>query len=210
LTNALKDLYPVVTKIVGDVFFMECARRYIAVAPSQSGDLNDFGGAFASFLRSYPYASELPYLPDVADIEWSWHRAFHAADGQRLDLQQLCAVPTAQLGDLTLTLDPSVTLLRSAYPIFQIWQVNQFDYVGSLNIDWASNGEQLIVFRKDFDVTVEKIDAARYAMLVSLQSENTIEAAIAATFAQHGECNFQAFLLWCVQNGILNCFDEHV
>ena len=52
-------------------FFGEAARQYIVGHPSLSGDLNDYGGEFAQFLAAYPHAADLPYLPDVARLEWA-------------------------------------------------------------------------------------------------------------------------------------------
>ena len=85
LRGALKDIYPVILAIVGEAFFHHAADQFVAAHPSRSGDLNQFGGEWAAFLGSYAHAAELAYLPDVARLEWAWHRAFHAGDATRFD-----------------------------------------------------------------------------------------------------------------------------
>ncbi|MEK7711434.1 MAG: DNA-binding domain-containing protein, partial [Pseudomonadota bacterium] len=80
LTGALCAVYPVVEKLVGDGFFRYAVHEYLRAHRPRSGNLHDFGDAFASFLSGFAPAAELPYLPDVARLEWAWHQAFHAAD----------------------------------------------------------------------------------------------------------------------------------
>ena len=79
---ALADTHPVVERLVGPAFFGEAARRYAIAHPSASGDLNRFGAGFARFLGAYEHARDLPYLADVARLEWAWHECFHAADAR--------------------------------------------------------------------------------------------------------------------------------
>src|SRR5512143_2794599 len=89
LTEALKAVYPVTERLVGDGFFRYAAGRYIPQHPSTSGNLHDFGGYFPGFLATFEPAAELAYLPEVARLEWAYHGVFHAADPLPLDLGAL-------------------------------------------------------------------------------------------------------------------------
>ena len=93
LVGALKAVYPVVERLVGTGFFAYAADGYIRRHPPTSGNLHDFGGDFAGFLAGFEPARELTLLPDIARLEWAWHRAFHAADQAPLALERLAAVP---------------------------------------------------------------------------------------------------------------------
>jgi hypothetical protein len=123
--GALAAAYPVVERLVGRAFFDEAAARYGEAFPSRSGDLNAFGGRFAAFLEAYPYARELPYLPDVARLEWAVHESRQSPWGEALDYRALGAVPPDAIGGIRIRVRPSVRLVASPHPILSIWMANQ-------------------------------------------------------------------------------------
>src|SRR5215472_11559161 len=78
--KALGATYPVVRKLVGAQFFNAAVDAFVRAYPSQHGDVNRYGGELPRFITSYPPARELPYLPDVARLEWAVDQAAIAAD----------------------------------------------------------------------------------------------------------------------------------
>ncbi|MBI3716590.1 MAG: putative DNA-binding domain-containing protein [Betaproteobacteria bacterium] len=203
LTHALADIFPVVARIVGEAFFREAARLFIRDVPSTSGDLNRYGAAFGDFLQAYPHAQELPYLADVARLEWAWHQAFHAADGGTLDLARLAAVPAEGHGALRLRLHPGARLLRSPFPLLAIWQVNQPGYEGELAIDWQAGTEYLLVYRPDTEVIIRKVPAAAWRFYAACEQGMPLEAAMEAASANESEFDLQGLLLESVQSAII-------
>src|SRR5512134_2126308 len=89
LTGALADVYPVVQRLVGEKFFAQLARRYIRAYPSRSGNLHDFGRHLGGFMLPMKELKGLPYLADVAALEWACHESFHAAEAAALDFSRL-------------------------------------------------------------------------------------------------------------------------
>src|SRR5580658_4464424 len=71
LVNALRLSFPVVQRIVGEEFFEGAAREFIAAHAPDSAYLNDYGLRYPAFLAQFPPAMTLPYLADVADLEWA-------------------------------------------------------------------------------------------------------------------------------------------
>ena len=131
LTNALQAVYPVVTQLVGTAFFAYAADSYLRRYPSRSGNLHDFGREFAEFLRAFPAAMKLAYLPQVAHLEWAWHCAFHGTDHAPLAPATLTAVPAELHGDIVFLLHPTARLLKSDYPVLRLWQIHQPDYTAN-------------------------------------------------------------------------------
>ena len=125
LIAALAAVYPVVARLVGTPFFRQAASAHIRAHPSRSGNLHDFGAEWPDFLRAYRDAAQLPYLPDVARLEWAYHRAYHEAELPALTLAQLAAVAAADQGELRLHLQPSARFVTSRYPVLAIWQAHQ-------------------------------------------------------------------------------------
>lgn len=172
---ALADTHPVVERLVGPAFFGEAARRYALEHPSASGDLNRFGSGFAAFLGAYEHARELPYLADVARLEWAWHECFHAADAPTLDLAALAAVPPERHGEIRFALHPALRLVESAHPILAIWEANQPERDGTP--DRLEGADRVLVHRPHLDVEVTSLDAQAFAFLRAIDAGASFEDA---------------------------------
>src|SRR5512134_2655165 len=118
--EALRAVFPVVERLVGEEFFGHAARRYALACPSRSGDIQAFGESFPEFLAALPGAAGLPYLRDTARLEWLVHEAFHAAEHPGVDLELLAGVPAERYPELRFALHPSCRLLASPYPVHRI------------------------------------------------------------------------------------------
>lgn len=172
---ALADTFPVVARLVGDGFFGEAARRYALAYPSRSGDLHAFGADFAAFLGAYPYARDLPYLRDVARLEWSWHEAFHAADAEPIDLAALARIPEDRHGDIRFALHPTVRLVDSEFPILAIWEANQPERDGTPGR--LEGADAVIVHRPALDVQLGLLERVDWRFLRAIELGDALEAA---------------------------------
>jgi hypothetical protein len=181
--NALRATYPVVERLVGASFFGAAADAFVDAQPSHSGDLNDYGDTFAAFLAAYPPAADLPYLRDVARLEWAIdeaNRAAEVAGSPEAVLAALTAVPADRLAGLTLRLAPSCRLIASAYPIFRIWQVNQLDHTGEDRVDFDGVGDALLVRRDAAGIGIERLASGEFAWLAALADGAALGASIDA------------------------------
>lgn len=202
LTGALKAVYPVIEHLVGEGFFRFAADSYIRLHPPRSGNLHDFGMHYADFLAGFAPAAGLPYLPDVAHLEWAWHEAFHAADAAPLEARRLADVPAEQQGDLRFTLHPSVRLLNSVYPLLSIWQANQ-DEAEEQIVDLTQGGTPLLVIRRGLRVETETLTPGEHALLRALAQDATLEAACEAAFTAETAFDLAAALQRGIQGGTL-------
>ncbi len=203
LAGALSDLYPVTEKIVSAPFFRHLAEEFIRVTPSRSGDLNMFGSEWPEFLRVHVEAINLPYLADVAKLEWAWHQAFHAADYVAFDISRFAQVPPDQHAALRFILHPSATFIASAHPIVRIWEVNQSDYSGDMKVDWTLPGDFALVSRDDLEMKAQSLPRANFYFLRALYSGESLEAAADAAFAADAEFDLQAALLAAIQSNLI-------
>ncbi|HEX7954720.1 MAG TPA: DNA-binding domain-containing protein [Burkholderiales bacterium] len=181
--RAIAAAYPVVGKIVGAEFLCALARQYRLRYPSQSGDLNDYGESFAVFLADFPPAAHLPYLADVARLEWQVHRAHYAADPAPFDPARLAALGSEEQLQLRPRLHPACGVLHSPYPLARIWQVHQDDFSGDFEVDFSTGATHALVLRPRFRVEVVRTGEAETAFLSAALDGLTLEAALAAALS---------------------------
>ena len=184
--SALGASFPVVSKLVGTPFFHAAVDAFVRDHPPTSGDLNVYGDAFAAFLERYPYATGLPYLADVARLEWAQdeaNRAADADDSHERVLAALAAVAPERLAGARLALAPSCRLIASRFPILRIWQSNQQGYAGEARVSLDEGGDALLVRREPTGVTIERLASAEYAWLAALASGTPLGAALEAAQA---------------------------
>ncbi|KPU61644.1 hypothetical protein AN403_5708 [Pseudomonas fluorescens] len=159
LIRALRLSYPAVDRLVGTEFFDATAREYIAQQPPRSSYLDEFGGDFAAFLEGFAPCASVPYLPDVARLEWAVSCALHAADAPALTIASLRAVEATDYARLCFVPHPSVSIVRTGYPADTIWHAVLMDDDAALTtIDLSGGPACLMVQRGISGVQVDRVD----------------------------------------------------
>ena len=203
LHDTLATAYPVIVQLVGPDFFKWLARKFIEQYPSRSGNLHCYGLEMADFLAQLAGVRHLPYLPDVAQLEWACHRAYYAEDAAPLDLGCLHQIAPEDYANLRWQLHPACALIASRYPIVAIWQAHQPDTGGDFQIDLAVGGEDALVTRNKTDVQVSCISPDRLFWLQQLQQGATLGAACEITLSTHPEFDLTGALMQEVTQGVL-------
>ena len=199
LANAVCSTYPVIESIVGKDFLYEAALGYAAKTPSQSGDLNAFGADFDRFLAIY--APTLPYLPDIARLEWLIQTVYSAEDAPPQDFSLLTATPTEAWGGLCLRLDAAHAILRSQWPVVQIWEINQVGYTGDFAVDFTRS-ETALVHRRFQGVVVTALGNGEEAFLQRLAAGETLAESMVAANAENAQFDLAQALQRFVANGL--------
>jgi Putative DNA-binding domain len=70
LTTSLQLSFPTVDQLVGRAFFDQAALVFVERAPPQAANLSAYGEGLPDFLAAYEPAAALPYLADVARLDW--------------------------------------------------------------------------------------------------------------------------------------------
>lgn len=132
LIQALADTFPVCRELVGPDFFHAMARAYVTRRLPRSPVLARYGGSFAAFVAAHAPAANVPYLADMARLEYLRVRAYCAADAVALDAAAAGARIAALNEPATarLRLHPAARALASPYAIHALWAAHQ----GALDI----------------------------------------------------------------------------
>ncbi len=170
--GALRAAYPVVARLVGDAFFDEAARRFTHASPPREADLNRYGAGLPAFLAGYPPAAALPWLADVARLEWAWHESLMAADASPADFAALAGVSGEAQPALRFALHPSVRLVRSAWPVLAIWEANQEGRDGTAARD--EGADDILVWRDGARVRLALLGAPEAGFLEAIMAGVTL------------------------------------
>lgn len=199
LLEALANTFPVTRALVGEAFFAQTARAFIAAEQPRSPVLARYGGGFPSFLASQPDLGAHNYLPDVAAFEWALNVAYFAADTALLRPEDL--PDPDDVARLRLWLHPSAQRLSTPFPVSEIWQVHQPDAPAIDRIDMNSGGERLLIWRQDIDVCWRRLDAGEDALLAELGAGQPLGVAAMAA-AAHENFDFPASFSWMLDGGV--------
>lgn len=204
LTEALRDVYPVVNRLVGNAFFKRLALAYLDDRPPTSACLLEYGSQFAELIAGFTDAGSLAYLPDIARLEWFFHEAYHAENGSTLALPDLARVDPADYARLAFKLHPSARFMASPYPLDSIWRANQPDYAGDELIDLRQGGCKLLLFRADTEVCMIRLSEADYGCLSALAAGDSLLHAVETTLAEQPDFSLEALLRDGVSSGWLS------
>lgn len=164
-TAALRVSYPAVLALVGDAFFDQTARGYRHAHPSRSGNLQAFGDGLASYLEALPNCRSLPYLPDVARLEWLRQLTILAPESAPIGQEVFHAAICSAGDSLQMVLHPSLHSLDSRYPVLTI--SNYALHPGDEKLTLGEDGERVVLWREDGEVAMAALDAASFACIAT-------------------------------------------
>jgi hypothetical protein len=178
LSEALEAVYPVMQRLVGPDFFCYLADRYLRNHPPVHGDLAQFGGRMAAFVEGFQPAASLPYLADIARLEWACHEVFHAPGNVPVDLDALSRMPADDLPGLRFRLGPACRLVASDFPVYHIWQSNQAEVDEPAAIDLDSGSETVLVVRPQWRVRLWALQPPAARLLTLLGQGQSLDEAV--------------------------------
>jgi hypothetical protein len=181
LIRALRLTFPAIDRLVGTEFFDHAAASFAQRHPPASAWLDLYGGEFPTFLDAFPEAAAVPYLGDVARLEWSVSRALSAADAAPLGLDAFAACTEPDHARLRFEPHPSVGLVRAAYPADAIWRATlEGDEAAMEAIRLTDGPVHLLVQRASDGVEVTRLAEADWEFAAALLAGASLGAALAA------------------------------
>ncbi|SDF05761.1 DNA-binding domain-containing protein [Rhodospira trueperi] len=203
LTEALGANFPVVKALVGDAFFTQTARAFIRRSPPASPVLSRHGEGFADFLATFEPAASLPYLPDVARLEWARLGALQAADARPAPRETLAGVPPHLLPMARCAVHPSFRFVVSDWPVDRVWAMHQPDWPDGKTVSLDEGGVTILLCRPDDRVLMARADRGTLSLLLALDMGQTLETAAQAAARAHPDFDLTAALTCVLSLGLL-------
>lgn len=174
LVDALAASFPVTQALVGEDFFRGMARERVLADPPRSPVMAEYGAGFDRFIAGFAAAASVPYLADMATLEFARVQAWHAADAQPLAVQEfhdLLAHP-GRVAQVRFTLHPACRCLRSEHAVYSLWAAHQ-GLVDLADAELAGidvdTPQTVLVTRASWDVDVQLAPASTCQWLDALQ-----------------------------------------
>jgi hypothetical protein len=176
LRRVLEGAFPASRRLLGAERFEEAALAFIRAKPPDRPQLAIYGAGFPAFLERTGVAAFVPFLPDVARLEWAREEAYYAADAPPLTASALSGIPVARYPKLRFELHPSLRLIRSRGPVHTLWRAG----LQSGDGETCKGGpEQVLVVRPDMTVVTRPIAAADLVLLQALGNGHALADAAA-------------------------------
>lgn len=177
LCEALRLSYPITERVVGADFFEQSALAFARRSPPAEPVLARYGAAFPAFLESLPALADLPYVADVARLDWAVDQAGLAPPGHQRP-GHVYALATAH-GPARVALAPSLRLLHTATAVRDIWlSIRSGDEDRLADLDWRQGPQWLAVHHRDDDIEATALSPDCWQLCETLLLGDDLEAAI--------------------------------
>lgn len=122
LVETLAGDYPAVQALLGEEAFTAMCHEYIQAHPSTHYSLRWFGRYLPDFLADAAGSRELPFLAELANLEWTFVNGFDAADANVLDENAVTTIAPEFWPGITIEFHSSVHLVEYHWNIIELWR----------------------------------------------------------------------------------------
>ncbi|MBI3801591.1 MAG: putative DNA-binding domain-containing protein [Deltaproteobacteria bacterium] len=169
LVEVLREDFPRVAAVLGCERFERVVRTYLARHPSTHPSLRYLGRHFAAFLETWSEVVSLPFLSDLARLEWAREEVFDALDAESLRIEHLHAFSPDEWPGLRFQLIPAFQLLQSEWPVPEIWAAAAEETPTERG--WERREKTAVrIWREGFAVYHSRMDATEQAALAAVRA----------------------------------------
>ncbi|UUZ50106.1 DNA-binding domain-containing protein [Massilia sp. B-10] len=198
--KVLSAAFPVIRQLVGEEFFGALSRFRHGPSVGQSGP-EPVRRSLCRLPHRFEHVADLPYLPDMARLEWCLHRTHYAAEAPAIDAAQLACLSPEELESSRYALHPCASLFASSWAVVPLWQAHQAP-------DAAFPPEmaapcQAVIARPQWKTELRPLAAAEFAALSALAQGETMGAALDAAFERDEQMDVAAYFKQWIELGLL-------
>lgn len=184
IASSLAEAFPAVANILGDGSLANLADRFIRDGGPLERNLNRIGRSLPSFLANDRLTGELPFLSDLAALEWAVFECFHSAPGDDFDSSTIEAFSSDDWANARVVFCPGTAVVGSPWPIRELWNTRNLDRT-EIDVDLSGRPERVLVYQVGFAVETRSIDAIEAHALGRLLSDARL-GAVMAELAERG------------------------
>lgn len=178
LRESLESTFPVVRQMVGEDFFAAMARSFIRQSLPKTPVLIEYGADFSDFISRFQPAQGLPYLADLAGLEYASLMAYHGPNAVPATIDVLANRPEDQIEEARFAFHPTLALLTSEWLVFSLWQAHQEDDPQLHLSEVECQPECGLVVRPNLNVHIRTLDPLVYDFVVKLRDDHSLGEAV--------------------------------
>lgn len=203
--DALRANFPAVEALVGRDFFRALAQAYIGAHPPTGRTLVGYGQAFPAFLRDFPPAAQLPYLPDAAELDRAWLAAHVAPDAPSLTGAGAARLEQDRgLAASVLALHPSVQVLAIQWTLYPLWAAARAgENPDDAALQLRPTAQTVLIWRPGHEVQYRALGAGEAAFLEHVGTGATLADAAEAAAAADPDAGLAELFAAVLQDGVL-------
>ncbi len=185
LTQALGIMFPICKSLVGDDFFNNMCKIFIDKNPPNTSFFAEYGSQLPEFIGTFEHVKDLPYLQDVARLEWIRQVIWHEEESHSSDFSGLATLSEEDQSKVIFKLSKRMRLIKSDYRIDELWFAHQ----------------------PDSEIELEDININKAVKLIIKRDQNIIKI---STFSENEtDSNFWDFLYAISKGNNLERLAEH-
>ena len=200
LTEALMTGFPATVNLVDPHFFRYAADAFIRAHPPREPRLAAYGAHFPAFLSRFPAAAGLPWLADVARLEWMMGAAGQAPEAAPVASDILIRPSGEPVAGLVL--QPSLRFVVSRWPVDGLWEANRRGPAAE-GFELARRQTRLQLRRRGEDVAMAALAPAAFSFRRALASGRTLETAAARALGRDPLFDLTAEMLGLFRAGLV-------
>jgi hypothetical protein len=158
LAEAIENDFPATRRILGAPAFESLVARYLRRFPPSAFDIGRAGDRLADFLTTDPLAKDLPFLRDLALLEWRLAEAFVAENAVPLAWSTLASVDPEIVADTTFHLLPGTALIETRWPLLALRDAQSLSD-GEVSIGLDERPRTVLVRRLGLEVRCREVEA---------------------------------------------------
>jgi Putative DNA-binding domain len=182
LTESLKANFPVTVRLVHERFLHWVAQEFIRHHPPEEARLSSYGAKLPAYLAGLPACRSVPYVAEVARLEWAICTSLHAEERDSCSIEMLSRLGSG-VGDARLVFQPTLQLIPSRWPIIDIWNAHQRKTV-ELPDAIARRSTYAQVTRMGDRIRLSSLSAGRCAFRRGLARGLSLDAALRLAMAR--------------------------
>ena len=190
LVEVLEAAFPATSRLAGGQNFRYAASRFVRAHPPAEPRLLAYGDAFPAWLAGFRPAAAQPWLTEVARLEWARNEALFAADATPLKAEALAGIAPEAVPGLRFTLHPSLRLLRSDFPLHDLWLGER----PAAEVLEQGGAQDLLVLRPAFQVIQLPVARGDAVLLAALGAGATLAEAAGVALAEMADLDLQQML----------------
>ena len=203
-SQILTRVYPKTKHLVGEGFFNYLCHHFIRKVPYKNGDIRNFGCNFAVFIKEFGECQDVPFLADVARLEWKLSMAYRIGWKPNSATASLISVSEGDFAHLRVKSAPSCFLIHSAYPLFSIWELD--DPTQTPEVLAKQGGQSVLVFAKHGQAYAQQWREADCVAWSCIEQGMTLSEAVGKAFLVEERFSLDRFLANCLECDTVDYF----